>query len=175
MKLLILQGSLNPKSKTAVMCQHALAHAQALKIDAEILDLRDYQMEFCDGRDTKDYNADVQKAYQKVDQADAILFGSPLYCYSISGPVKNFIDLTSHAMKHKIAGSLLNAGGPAGFMISADLMKILSYENHMLFVQPTAFAWSQDYNKEGEITNPKVIEKIEGVVEAMRDLAQRTS
>ena len=64
-------------------------------IDCQILDLRSFDMQFCDGRKLVDYNLDTQKVFQMINEADGFIIGMPVYCYSVSGPLKNFIDITS--------------------------------------------------------------------------------
>ena len=90
----------------------------------------------------------------------------PVYCYSVSGVLKNFLDITCSAMENKYAGIVCNAGGVMSYLASADLMKILSYEVHALTVQPTVYAWGDDF-KNGKITNEKVLHKAVHMVEKL--------
>ena len=46
-----------------------------------------------DGRDLKDYNEDLQKAYKQIEEANGYVIGMPVYCYSVSGVLKNFLDI----------------------------------------------------------------------------------
>ncbi|MEO0501545.1 MAG: flavodoxin family protein [Pseudomonadota bacterium] len=57
--------------------------------------------------------------WAKLDQADAIVFGSPTYMGSVSGPMEVFFDKTSKpwmtgAWKNKIAAGFTNSGSPSG-------------------------------------------------------------
>jgi NADPH-dependent FMN reductase len=51
-KLLAINGSLTPPSRTRVVLDVALAGARAYDpaIETEVLELRDFNLEFCDGR-----------------------------------------------------------------------------------------------------------------------------
>ncbi len=56
---------------------------------------------------------------ESLASADAIVFGSPTYMGSVSGPMMQFMDATSKAWfagawKDKIAGGFTNSGSPAG-------------------------------------------------------------
>ena len=98
-KILIIQGSLNPESKTAIVTGEAEKILDGFDgIESQTLDLRSLNMQFCDGRKLQKYNSATQKAYEIVDKANGLIIGMPVYCYSVSGPLKNFIDITSSAI-----------------------------------------------------------------------------
>ncbi len=89
-KLLIVPGSLRAASSSRAF---ANALAEALKAEAEI--------EFADIGALPHYNDDlgvppvVQAWKDQVAAADAVLFVTPEYNYSIPGPLKNAIDWAS--------------------------------------------------------------------------------
>lgn len=144
-QVVLIQGSLNKESRTASLIQHASEEMKRTGLKVQILDLRNIQMEFCDGRPLKEYHPEVQQAFQALDESDAFVIGMPVYCYSISGPLKNFIDITSGAMENKIAGILCTAGGRQSYMASADLSNILAYESHVTTLQPIIYTHAEDY------------------------------
>ena len=162
-QVILIQGSLNKESRTAVLAQHAEEVLKLAGLETGLLDLRNIQMEFCDGRPLKAYHPEVQQAYQTMEQADAFIIGMPVYCYSVSGPLKNFIDITSSAMEKKVAGILCNAGGNRSYMASADLSNILAYESHVTTVQPIVYSSYEDYNDQ-ILTGEKVKSKIREMV-----------
>ncbi len=167
-KILLIQGSLSPTSKTALVVEETAAALKEKNVDCEIVDLRELKMEFCDGRPLKEYNQDVQDAYRKMEEADAYVFGMPVYCYSVSGALKNFIDIVSGAMetKPKYAGILCNMGGVSSFMACGDLIKILSFESHVLSVQPIPHSNANDF-ADGKLTSDKVRAKIRQMVDSL--------
>lgn len=163
-QVVLIQGSLNKESRTAILINHAAEEMKSVGLETTLLDLRNIQMEFCDGRSLKEYHPDMQKAYQAIEKADALVIGMPVYCYSVSGPLKNFIDITSGAMEKKIAGILCNAGGDQSYMSSADLSNILAYESHVTTVQPIVYSSSKDFddhNLTGDKVQPKVRELVD--------------
>ena len=163
-QVVLIQGSLNKESRTAILVDHAAAMLKSAGLDVDHLDLRNIQMEFCDGRSLKEYHPDMQQAYQTIEKADAFVIGMPVYCYSVSGPLKNFIDITSGAMEKKIAGILCNAGGKQSYMASADLSKILAYESHVTTVQPIVYSSYDDFDDQ-TLAGDKVKSKIKDMVE----------
>ena len=163
-KVLIIQASLNPQSKTAVVVGEAEKILNSLdEVDYQILDLRYFDMQFCDGRKLKDYNSDTQKAFEMINDADGFIVGMPVYCYSVSGPLKNLIDITSSAMEKKVAGILCTTGSPMSFLASSDLAKILAYESQVLSVQPVVCTSYEDF-KDGKLENRKVKEKLKSMI-----------
>ncbi len=170
-KIVLIQGSLNPNSKTAIILDEVGNILQEKNIAFEIIDLRKINMEFCDGRDLTKYSSDLQQAYKQLESASGYVIGMPVYCYSVSGPLKNFIDITCASMEGKPTGIVCNAGGMMSYLASADLMKILSYEVHVLSVQPTVYAHGVDF-KDGKISNPKVIDKAKHMLERLLHIAK---
>ena len=162
-QVVLIQGSLNKESRTAVLIQHTEEELKRAGLETTLLDLRNIQMEFCDGRSLKEYHPDMQQAYQTMEKAEAFVIGMPVYCYSVSGALKNFIDITSGAMEKKIAGILCNAGGNRSYMASADLSKILAYESHVTTVQPIVYSSYEDYDEQ-TLTGDKVQFKIREMV-----------
>lgn len=166
-KILIIQGSLNPQSKTAIVAQEAEKILQGFDdIDCQILDLRSFEIQFCDSRDLQDYNSDTKKAYEMIDQADGLIIGMPVYCYSVSGPLKNLIDITSSAMENKVAGILCTTGSSMSYLASADLAKILAYESQVLSIQPVVCSSYEDFN-DGKLESKKVYEKLNSMIEVL--------
>ena len=163
-KLILIQGSLNQNSKTSVILDEVIKILKEKNITHETIDLRKLKLEFCDGRDLKEYNQDLQNAYKQIKEANGYVIGMPVYCYSVSGVLKNFLDITCSAMENKVTGIVCNAGGVMSYLASADLMKILSYEVHVLTVQPTVYAYGNDF-KDGKIENEKVLHKAKAMVE----------
>ncbi len=165
-QIVIIQGSLSTDSKSAIVVAETEKVLQSRKLDFETLDLRSVKMEFCDGRSLADYNADMQKAYRVLESADGFIFGMPVYCWSMSGVVKNLIDITAGALENKVAGILCNAGGNRSFMASAELVKILYYESGVMTVHPIVYTNYGDF-QDGKLTAEKPLAKIPTMVDAL--------
>ena len=165
-KIVIIQGSLSRDSKTAVVVAETEKVLRERKLDFETLDLRNLKLEFCDGRSLSDYNADMQKAYQLLESADGFIFGMPVYCWSMSGVVKNLIDITAGALENKVAGILCNAGGNRSFMSSADLINVLYYESGVMTVHPIVYTSYEDF-QDGKLIAEKPLAKIPIMIDAL--------
>lgn len=163
-KIILIQGSLNPDSNTARLVAATARELEARQVEHEIIDLRDLDMQFCDARPMKDYNDDTKTVHKKLMDAQGFIFGMPVYCYSLSGALKNFIDIHSSAMEKKYAGILCNAGGKASYMALADLERILAFESHVTTVQPPVFTTYEDY-EENELSSEKTRNKIRDMLD----------
>ena len=162
----LIQSSLNQNSKTALILDEVAKILTAKTIKYNLIDLRKLNMEFCDGRELKHYNSDLQNVYQLMESSKAYIIGMPVYCYSVSGVLKNFLDITCAAMEEKYIGIVCNAGGAMSYLASADLMKILSYEVHAMPLQPIVYAYGSDFQN-GKISNNKVLQKANDMVEKL--------
>ncbi len=118
MKVLAIVGSMSISSTTRAALAVALKAVAEAGADVEWLDLREMDLPICDGRDDEcSYGDRVVHLKERVSGADAFLVGSPEYYGSMSGALKNAIDLIGpEPMKGKMAGLLAVARGDAGAM-----------------------------------------------------------
>ncbi|PCI25060.1 hypothetical protein COB57_02450 [Candidatus Peregrinibacteria bacterium] len=165
-KIILISASLNPKSLSAILIKHTASVLQSQGHETEIIDLRNENMPFCDGRKTEEYPANIQEIYKKVEQADYAIFGMPVYCYSMSGALKNFIDIFAYAFKNKTVGICSAAGSKMSYLASADLMNVLSFNSQALTVQPTVMVDYSDF-KDGKLESEKAEEKVIQMIKAL--------
>ncbi|MGG0891935.1 NADPH-dependent FMN reductase [Cytobacillus horneckiae] len=162
MKLLGISGTILG-AKTSVLVKAILEEVKQRYPDVEIdmLDLRDYQIEFCDGRRMDDYNEDTRSAIAKVIQADFYVIGSPIFNSSIPAPLKNLIDLIPpDVFRHKVMGFTANGGTYQHYlMIENQLKPIAGYLR--AFVAPSyVYAHTTHFSPENEIQNEEIILRI---------------
>ncbi|MFS0646381.1 NADPH-dependent FMN reductase [Siminovitchia sp. 179-K 8D1 HS] len=166
MKLLGISGTILG-AKTSILVKAVLDEVKKKypEVTITLLDLRDYDMQFCDGRRTDLYNRDTQKMIQHVMAADCYLIGSPVFNGSIPAPLKNLFDLVPPEMfRRKVMGFVANGGTNQHYlMIENQLKPIAGYFRS--FVAPSyVYANWEHFNENNEITDPDVMSRI-------RDLA----
>ncbi len=99
MKILALIGSPRKQGNTDILVDEILRGAEAKGHSGEKLYLYDYEISPCiDCRGCKrgDYvcvlKDDMQDIYKKLQDADVIIFGTPVYWYGPTGKMKLLID-----------------------------------------------------------------------------------
>ncbi len=131
MQLLGLSGSPTARSKTLIAVTKAIEYAQAAnpEISADVLNIRDHDVQFCDGREPADYEGDTKMIIDRVVAADALIIGSPMYRGSYSGVLKNIFDvLPNDAMEGKPVGLIATGGTDHHFLaIEHELKPIVGF------------------------------------------------
>ena len=95
---------------------YALQGAKEVGASTNLIDLREYELAFCDG--SGDYPAGVDRLRRDVSAAQGILIGTPVYHGSFSGVLKNALDLMGfHEFEGRIVGLLGVAGGSTGAVV----------------------------------------------------------
>lgn len=111
-----LCGSLREGSLTRRALAVALQGAEEAGARTRMIDLRDYELIFCDGKqDESAYPPDVFRLRHDVQRAKGIILGSPEYHGSFSGVLKNALDLMGfEEFEGKMVGLVGVSGGQAG-------------------------------------------------------------
>lgn len=162
-KITLIQSSLRENSNTSIVCTEFVTKAIEAWLDVSYIDLRESKLQFCDGRLFEDYNDDMQDAYKTMEESEVIIFGMPVYQYSMSGVLKNFIDVCGWALSGKYIGAIVNAWGPNCYMASRDLFDCLYFEYATKSLAPTPYSWSMDFS-DGELINDQVHQKIDELI-----------
>ncbi|MFH1467944.1 MAG: NAD(P)H-dependent oxidoreductase [Pseudomonadota bacterium] len=118
MNVVAIVGSLREISTSRYALRCAALGATRAGAQVDWLDLRDYHLPLCDGRaEQASYGPDFQRMRALVLQADALLVGSPEYHGSMSGALKNALDLLGEEpIRGKLVGLCAVARGDAGAM-----------------------------------------------------------
>ena len=111
-----LSGSLRVGSYTSMVINIALQGAQEVGVQTEFIDLKKYNLAFCDGRnDEASYPEDVVTLKKTVAKAQGIILGTPEYHGGFSGVLKNVIDLMGFdEFEGKMIGLIGVSGGTMG-------------------------------------------------------------
>lgn len=112
MKIAAVGGSLRPHSYTYQILHLALKELESQGARTELVDLRQLQLPFCDGRfDYPDY-PDVAALRGVIQTSQALILATPEYHGNISGVLKNALDLLDEEqIKNKVIGLIGVMGG----------------------------------------------------------------
>ena len=118
MKVITICGSLREGSSTARALQFSAEAAKRAGAVVEAVDLSAFNLPFCDGRtDEVPYGGDTKRFLEIVQSADGLILGSPNYHGSLTGVLKNALDLLGpDAIRDKLVGLVATARGDAGAM-----------------------------------------------------------
>lgn len=107
--VLAVCGSLRDESTTRTALAHALAAAAAEGADAELLDLREYDVPLYGAAGD---DGDVAELTRRVRAADAVLLGSPIYHGTVASPLKAALDHCGFdEFEDTLIGVVVTAGG----------------------------------------------------------------
>jgi FAD reductase [NAD(P)H] len=180
MKLLGISGCLTANSKTKKMVAAVLLAVNNMDsgIQTELLDLYDYDVQFCDGRDPTNYEGDTRKVIDKVAAADVYIIGTPIYQGSLTGALKNLFDLVPpQVFRHKVIGFVANGGTYQHFLVIENQLKPIAGYFHAHVAPGYVYAHNDYFNSQKEIVDQGILSRInelaEEVVHMSRQLAAK--
>jgi NAD(P)H-dependent FMN reductase len=126
-RVLGICGSLRSRSVTANAVRVALEGAKQNGAETSFIDLADLALPFCDGRDDeKSYPKEVQDFRTAVRDVQGVILGTPEYHNSLTGALKNALDLCSVSeFEHKMVGVIGVAGGGMGAINSINHLRTI--------------------------------------------------
>lgn len=145
MKVIAFNGSPRKSWNTAILLNKALEGAAAQGAETEIVNLYDLNYKgciscfSCKRKEGKSYgkcamNDDLTSILRKVEEADAIILGSPIYLGTTTGEMRSFLErlLFPYLVYDKSHSTLFNRKISTGFIYTMGLnmegMKERGYE-----------------------------------------------
>lgn len=166
---LIVSCSLNPASRSHRLALEAQSALEQLERPVELVDLRDFDLPFCDGEDS--YSAPgVQEVAKRVRSAQGVLIAAPVYNYDLNSAAKNLIELTGKAWMEKPVGFLCSAGGRSSYMAPIGIANSLMFDFRSWIVPRFVYATGADFGTDGSIT-PQVTKRIGELTKALVTLS----
>ena len=133
-RVLIIKGSPREQGNSATLAQQVAAGAETMGAQVEIIYLHGLDIQACDACDScqgmPDLDCiiedDMQLLYPKLREADAVLYASPIYWFTVSAQTKLFMDRcygmfgegddpSDHVLSGKRIGIVLTYGGDDPF------------------------------------------------------------
>ncbi len=158
MKTLGILGSTRKGGNTEILLDVALQEAQHMGSSVSKIILRDKVIAPCDGcmgcAGTGEcvIQDDMQEVYKEMREADGIIWASPVYFWSMSGPTKNALDRTYALLFPKLQqagkiGGLILVAATRGCVSASNPFHMYFSYNHM-FAAEFTMAWARE---KGEI------------------------
>jgi FMN reductase len=125
-------GSIRPGSYTRMAVRIALQGVQEVGAQTRLIDLKNYHLVFCDGKeDESTYPEDVFKLRREVGEAGGIILGTPEYHGSVSGVLKNALDLMGFdEIEGKMIGLVGVSGGALGAVHALNTLRTVGRALH---------------------------------------------
>ena len=168
-KIVGIGGSLRAGSHSQMALNAASDRATALGAEVEILDLRSLNLPFCNGEDNYPDYPDVERLQNAVKQADALILATPEYHGSISGVIKNALDLLSFEhLDGKVAGAISVLGGQSNNNALNDLRVILRWVHCWVIPEQVAIgqAWKV-FSPDGKLLDEKLSQRFDQFAQSL--------
>jgi len=169
MKIVGIAGSLRPNAHSQMALELAAQKVQALGAQVEILDLRQMQLPFCNGGDDYPDYPDVKRLQEAVSSADGLILVTPEYHGSVSGVLKNALDLMSFdQLSGKVTGLISILGGQPNSNALNDLRIILRWVHAWCIPEQIAIgqAWKA-FNPEGKLLDEKLSQRFDQFAQSL--------
>ena len=104
MKFILITASARKKGTVNTVCDKLLEGVEKAGHTTEIINLHEFQIKHCLGcmqcvKTRKCvHQDDFEQIFQKVQQADGIILGAPVYCHNVPGILKDFFDRSCYAV-----------------------------------------------------------------------------
>jgi len=169
-KPLIVSSSLNPESRSRRLALWLRDKWREEGVEANFIDLMDTDLPLCDGGAAYSDEA-ARDVAERVAEADAYVFATPVYVYSVNAALKNFVELTGRGMEDKPAGFLCAGGGSMSYMSVMGLANSLMLDYRMIILPRFVYATKGDWN--GDIPGPAIEKRLEGFAAEFARLASK--
>jgi FMN reductase len=118
-----------------------------------IVDLRETRLPFCNGdKNELETHPEVVQLRNAVSKAHAIVLSTPEYHGSLSGVLKNALDLLDQShLEGKVAGVISVLGGPANSNALNDLSRIMRWCHAWVIPQQIAIGHASAVFVDGQI------------------------
>ncbi len=171
MKVVCIGGSLREDSYSMQALDLVAARLQSLDAEVKVLDLREMTLPFCDGgSDYPDY-PDVEVMRSHVTAADALVIATPEYHGSVSGVIKNALDLMSFDhLEGKVTGTISVLGGQSNSNALNDLRVIMRWVHAWVIPEQIAIgqAWNA-FSEDGSLKDEKLSQRLDGFVKSLSE------
>ncbi len=160
--ILIIATSLDPDSRSQVLARVTLGICNTHNINADVLDLRDYDLPMAGAANSFDLSI-VNELSARVSKYRRIIFTVAIYNYDVSAAAKNFIELVGDTwLEGAVVGFICTAGGKNSYM------SVMGFANSLMLDFRAWIAPRFVYViKNEDLHGTEIKTRIEGLVKAV--------
>jgi FMN reductase len=174
-KIVGIGGSLRSESYSQQALTLTAQRLEALGAEVEIFDLRTMNLPFCNGEsDYPDY-PDVERLREAVKNAHGLILATPEYHGSVSGVLKNALDLMSFEhLSNKVTGLMSVLGGQSNNNALNDLRIIMRWVHAWVIPEQVAIgqAWKA-FGADGKLLDEKLSERFDQFAQSLVESTQK--
>jgi len=168
-KIVGIAGSLRPESYSQQALKVIAERVKTLGAEVKILDLRQLHLPFCDGSDAYPDYPDVEILRQAVLEADGIILVTPEYHGSLSGVLKNALDLMGFEhFPGKVTGLMSVLGGQSNNNSLNDMRTITRWIHAWTIPEQVAIgqAWKA-FDEEGNLRDENLSKRFDAFAQSL--------
>jgi len=164
LRIVGIGGSLRAHSFSYLALEYAMRRLAGMGCRTRIADLRKMSLPFCNGDKNELWSAypAVAELRRVVAKANALVLATPEYHGSISGVLKNALDLLDPKdLEGKVAGVISVLGGPANSNALNDLSRIMRWCHAWVIPQHIAIGRARAVFLDTEIADQELRDRFD--------------
>lgn len=168
-KIVAITGSLRSESHSYQALVQAVERLKALGAEVTILDLRQMNLPLCDGGEEYPDYPDVEKLKTTVKEASGLILATPEYHGSMSGVLKNALDLMSFSeLEGKVTGLISVLGGQSNSNALNHLRLVMRWVHAWVIPEQISIpqAW-QAFTPAGKIKDEKLSQRFDQFAQSL--------
>lgn len=168
-------GSLRSDSYSQQALKLVAQRLETLGAEVELLDLRTLNLPFCNGGDDYGDYPDVARLQTAFQRADGMILATPEYHGSVSGVLKNALDLMSFdQLSGKVAGLISILGGQSNSNALNDLRVIMRWVHAWVIPEQVAIgqAWKV-FDADGKLLDEKLSQRFDQFAHSLYENTQK--
>jgi NAD(P)H-dependent FMN reductase len=175
MKIVGIGGSLRSQSYTYQVLKLSLQCLSQSEVETSLVDLRLLHLPFCDGSERYANYPDVVLFKQQIQEADGIVLATPEYHGSVSGVLKNALDLLDEEqMRGKVVALIAVVGGVHSTN-AINTLRIICRQLHSWvlpeqIIIPNAL---ENFDAEGQLLDPALKNRLNDMMQHLVQTSRR--
>lgn len=177
MKILGIAGSLREGSYSEALLKLALKSVEAQGHQGVSLDLGKMDLPFCDGSSLYPKHPDVRRLKQAVLESDGLILVTPEYHGSMSGVLKNCLDLLTYDEMERKTLALMSVLGGVHSNNALNALRLVGRTLHAFVIpqQLSVAAAHHAFEEDGALSDPQTKERLDVLVTSLLDYTERMS
>ena len=144
MNTLIISSSLSKNSKSFILCNSVANNLNSKGVNCTIIDSRNIPLHHTHSP----ISIEMERLSMKIKEADNIIIGMGVHCYSLNDSLKTILDTSFVNAKNKFFGILCSAGGEKSYLSTMHLTQICMNEWRMIQLPRVVYATAKDFNND---------------------------